>query len=285
VQEEIFGPVLTVQTFRTPDEALSMAGLFGLQDAAEALSAGEWIEITGFDGLMNMLEGFAGESSQPDEQQVEALRQAFADRTERLIDEDVQVSYVGSDDVGERVRVVVDGPALQRYINDIGQVLQSNDLLEGVDAAEFDDLVDEIPDDVEVTFDAWIDGDELRQIAATISFFLQSCSTLVGGIFLLGGLVGLYVRQSEAAKKLGVVGFVLAFLGTALVVGDFYANTFLEHGGNVRALSAYLGHHDPGFTLRVYGHLMSSSADRARSIIEGSWEASRSSRESVTTEL
>src|SRR3712207_9334907 len=60
------------------------------------------------------------------------------------------------------------------------------------------------------------DVDKLRQIAATSSFFIQSCSTLVGGIFLLGGLVGLYVRQSEAAKKLGVVGFVLACLGTAL---------------------------------------------------------------------
>jgi len=71
------------------------------------------------------------------------------------------------------------------------------------------------------------DVDDLRQIAGTNSFFLQSFSTLVGGIFLLGGLVGLYVRQSEAAKKLGVAGFVLAFLGTALVVGDFYANTFI----------------------------------------------------------
>jgi hypothetical protein len=71
------------------------------------------------------------------------------------------------------------------------------------------------------------DVDDLRRIAGTNSFFLQSFSTLVGGIFLLGGLVGLYVRQSEAAKKLGVAGFVLAFLGTALVVGDFYANTFI----------------------------------------------------------
>jgi len=71
------------------------------------------------------------------------------------------------------------------------------------------------------------DVDEMRQIAVTNAFFLQSFSTLVGGILLLGGLVGLYVRQSEAAKKLGVVGFVLAFLGTALVVGDFYANTFI----------------------------------------------------------
>jgi membrane associated rhomboid family serine protease len=71
------------------------------------------------------------------------------------------------------------------------------------------------------------DVDDLRQIAGTNSFLLQSFSTLVGGIFLLGGLVGLYVRQSEVAEKLGVVSFLLAFLGTALVVGAFYANTFI----------------------------------------------------------
>jgi uncharacterized membrane protein len=74
---------------------------------------------------------------------------------------------------------------------------------------------------------AQADVDDLRQIAGTNSFFLQSVTTLVSGIFLLGGLIGLYIRQSEDAKKLGVVGFVFAFFGTALVVGDFYTNTFI----------------------------------------------------------
>jgi uncharacterized membrane protein len=74
---------------------------------------------------------------------------------------------------------------------------------------------------------AQADADDLRQIAGTNSFFLQSFTTLVSGIFLLGGLIGLYIRQSEDAKKLGVVGFVLAFFGTALVVGGFYTNTFI----------------------------------------------------------
>jgi hypothetical protein len=74
---------------------------------------------------------------------------------------------------------------------------------------------------------AQADVDDLRQIAGTNSFFLQSFTTLVSGIFLLGGLIGLYIRQSEDAKKLGVVGFVFAFFGTALVVGDFYTNTFI----------------------------------------------------------
>jgi hypothetical protein len=67
----------------------------------------------------------------------------------------------------------------------------------------------------------------LRQIATTGTFFLQSFLTLFAGALLLGGLVGFYVRQSGAAGWLGLVGFVSAFFGTALVEGDFYANTFV----------------------------------------------------------
>jgi hypothetical protein len=40
-------------------------------------------------------------------------------------------------------------------------------------------------------------------------------------------MVGFYVRQSGAAGKLGLIGFLLAYFGTALVEGDFYANTFV----------------------------------------------------------
>ena len=68
---------------------------------------------------------------------------------------------------------------------------------------------------------------DLAEVAASGAFFLQSLLTLFAGTLLLGGLVGLYLRQSEAAGKLGLVGFLLAFFGTAFVVGDFYANTFV----------------------------------------------------------
>lgn len=43
----------------------------------------------------------------------------------------------------------------------------------------------------------------------------------------------------------------------------FYASVQLEAGTSIRALADYLGHSDPGFTLRVYTHLMPSSEDRA----------------------
>jgi hypothetical protein len=68
---------------------------------------------------------------------------------------------------------------------------------------------------------------DLKQIAQSSVFILQSFLTLIAGALLLGGMVGLYVRQCEAAGKLGVIGFVMAFFGTVLVEGDFYANTLV----------------------------------------------------------
>ncbi|PVC71846.1 hypothetical protein DBP18_17365 [Streptomyces sp. CS081A] len=43
-------------------------------------------------------------------------------------------------------------------------------------------------------------------------------------------------------------------------------------GENIKALSSYLGHGDPGFTLRVYTHLMPSSDGRARRAVDGLYE-------------
>lgn len=48
----------------------------------------------------------------------------------------------------------------------------------------------------------------------------------------------------------------------------FYASVLLDAGENVKALSAYLGHNDPGFTLWVYTHLMPSSDARARKAVD-----------------
>lgn len=48
----------------------------------------------------------------------------------------------------------------------------------------------------------------------------------------------------------------------------FYASALLDGGENVKALSAYLGHHDPAFTLRTYTHLMPASEDRTRRAID-----------------
>lgn len=47
----------------------------------------------------------------------------------------------------------------------------------------------------------------------------------------------------------------------------FYASVVLEAGGSIKALSTYLGHSDPGFTLRIYTHLMPSSEEKARAAV------------------
>ncbi|MFE3368383.1 tyrosine-type recombinase/integrase [Streptomyces sp. NPDC059173] len=48
----------------------------------------------------------------------------------------------------------------------------------------------------------------------------------------------------------------------------FYASVLLDSGENIKALSAYLGHSDAGFTLRTYTHLMPASETRTRKAVD-----------------
>lgn len=50
-----------------------------------------------------------------------------------------------------------------------------------------------------------------------------------------------------------------------------YASVLLDAGESIKALSEYLGHTDPGFTLRTYTHLMPSSAERTRRAVDEEW--------------
>ena len=52
------------------------------------------------------------------------------------------------------------------------------------------------------------------------------------------------------------------------VLRHTYASVLLDAGESIKALSLYLGHSDPGFTLRIYTHLMPSSEDRTRRAID-----------------
>ncbi|MFJ2772882.1 tyrosine-type recombinase/integrase [Streptomyces sp. NPDC087300] len=48
----------------------------------------------------------------------------------------------------------------------------------------------------------------------------------------------------------------------------FYASVLLDAGESIKALSEYLGHHDPAFTLRTYTHLMPTSETRTRAAVD-----------------
>ncbi len=55
----------------------------------------------------------------------------------------------------------------------------------------------------------------------------------------------------------------------------FYASALIDAGESASAVAEYLGHADPGFTLRVYAHLFPSSEDRARRAIDALFGAGR----------
>ncbi|MGW3117291.1 tyrosine-type recombinase/integrase [Streptomyces sp. NPDC001107] len=63
----------------------------------------------------------------------------------------------------------------------------------------------------------------------------------------------------------------------------FYASVLLDAGESVKALSEYLGHHDPGFTLRTYTHLMPSSEKRTREAVNRAFEGGPDADDGPTT--
>lgn len=50
-----------------------------------------------------------------------------------------------------------------------------------------------------------------------------------------------------------------------------YASVLLDAGENIKAVSEYLGHADPGFTLRTYTHLMPSSSERTQRAVDAAF--------------
>ena len=68
---------------------------------------------------------------------------------------------------------------------------------------------------------------ESAESAATTPYMLVFLLYLLGTVLLLLGLVGLYSSQSEPAGFLGLLGFLVAFLGTALVSGALWFELFI----------------------------------------------------------
>lgn len=61
------------------------------------------------------------------------------------------------------------------------------------------------------------------------------------------------------------------------------ASMWLEGGSEHQSRLQYLGLADPGFTLRVYTHVMRSSGDRARMAIEAAFGKGRRPAEAPST--
>ena len=71
------------------------------------------------------------------------------------------------------------------------------------------------------------ESENMSVSATTPSYAFSSLLYLLGGVLLLLGLVGLYIRQSGPSGILGLVAFLVAFFGTALAVGATWAELFV----------------------------------------------------------
>lgn len=64
----------------------------------------------------------------------------------------------------------------------------------------------------------------------------------------------------------------------------YYASVLLDAGESIRALADYRGHADPGFTLRIYAHMMPTGPERARAVVDAAHGAqTERSRNDQTT--
>ena len=70
-------------------------------------------------------------------------------------------------------------------------------------------------------------GDPFSEVAASATFAVQGILLSVLAMLLLVALVGLYASQAEAAGILGAVGFLVALIGTALLLGNTWDRVFL----------------------------------------------------------
>lgn len=64
------------------------------------------------------------------------------------------------------------------------------------------------------------------------------------------------------------VDVVAAFKPRQVHPGHAYASVLLDAGESIKALSEYLGHSDPDFTLRTYTHLLPSGETLTRKAID-----------------
>jgi integrase len=77
-----------------------------------------------------------------------------------------------------------------------------------------------------------------------------------------------YFNVSVWKKALAVAGVEATRTNGMHALRHWYASVLLDAGESIKALSEYLGHADPGFTLRTYTHLMPASAERTRSAVD-----------------
>jgi hypothetical protein len=147
------------------DDAVDMAAMFGLADAAQAVRAGGWIELIGLDQLAEMAGGTTTEE-EPTEEEVEDVRERLVTSLQRFVSEDVTVTHVDEDDIGERIRATTTTAELAALVDELSTIAGD---LSGLDPETLGELPTDAGSDREVDVDLWLDGGELRQVGFDLS--------------------------------------------------------------------------------------------------------------------
>src|SRR5688572_27462838 len=72
-----------------------------------------------------------------------------------------------------------------------------------------------------------VGGSRISEAATSPTFFLPSGAQLLAMVLLLVGLVALFARQAEVFGALGLAGFLLALIGTAMAAGALWSQVFV----------------------------------------------------------
>jgi hypothetical protein len=195
-----------------PDELVLAARMFGAGEAAEALVTGGWVELIGIDDLADL-------AGQPDDdepdaaevEQVDALVERFAADMTELIEQDAEVTYVGSEDAGERVRVTAPtaelAEAVDRFVDGLADV--AGDVVDDDDPQRLADGVGDT-----VTLDFWLDGGSISQIGFDPST-VETDEPIEGELLVIAALAEFEgaVEVPTDAVTFDVLQIVGAFFG------------------------------------------------------------------------
>ncbi|MCU1588887.1 MAG: phage integrase family protein [Frankiales bacterium] len=97
----------------------------------------------------------------------------------------------------------------------------------------------------------------------------RSCSPrLILSTREAGALNRNYINAKVWKPALQAAGLDASRQNGMHMLRHLYASMLLDAGESIRSLAEYLGHEDPGFTLRVYTHLMPSSGQRTKKAVD-----------------
>jgi hypothetical protein len=191
------------------DDLVVAGETFGFGDVAQAAADGRWIELIGIDDVRELAGAQPEDEPEIDGAELETLNTRISRTFERFVD-DVAVSYVGSDDIGERVRMITAGASLEALFTELTTEFDRAGLLDDLTGDELDEL--EVDDDLTVSLDAWIDGGELRQIAVDVNT-LDDVDETPGALLVvvtIGEFTG-SIAEPEDVEPFDILGLAGAF--------------------------------------------------------------------------